>query len=113
LYDTRWYPSSNPRERGTHDAEIDLWYVKGVDYPRCYTLFDSQSAWRVQENSPQEAIMNLVFRIQQVLDELSAIPAKERSPEAIKTIAHNEGYLERVRQEFPPSIASGAELFIE
>lgn len=101
LYDTRWYPNNNPHDMGAHDAEIDMWHYKTLVYPRQYGLLDWKNPRIVQENSPQEALENSVLRIRQVLDELSAIPVEQQRPEDIKLIAHNQGYLERVRQEFP------------
>ena len=108
LYDTRWYPNKDPYDQGAHDAEIDLWHFITLTYPRQYDLLDWENpehSRRVQENAPQEALVNRVQGIRQVLDKLSAIPASSQSPEARKTIAHHEGYLHRVRQEFP-SLAS-------
>ena len=100
LYDTRWHPNNNPHDMGTHDAEIDMWEFLSAAYPRQYIVLD-QNPRTVQENSPKEALKNRVLGIREILDALSAIPVEQRRPEDIKLIAHNEGYLERVRQEFP------------
>jgi|SRR5579862_3133393 len=101
LFDTRWYPSGDPRERGIHDAEIDLWHFKRIDYPRTYHFFDDQDTWEVQEHSPDEAIQNRVLLIREVVDEINEIPLHDQTQDTQKMLAHHEGYLERVRQEFP------------
>jgi hypothetical protein len=99
-YDTRWYPKGTAYERGMHDAEIDVWHFKRITYPHRYGLITPTHIQEVQENTPQEAIMNRAARMWQVLEQFNAIPEHERSQEERETIAHNEGYLERVCQEF-------------
>jgi hypothetical protein len=106
MFDTRWYPSGTAYDKGMHDAEIDLWHFKRIEYPRTYHLIDAQNVWSVQENSPREAIANSISRIQQVLDQLNAIPEHQQSPEARDMMAHHEGYLKRVQESYELTVHS-------
>lgn len=103
-YDTRWYPKGTAYERGMHDAEIDVWHFKTITYPHRYGLITPTHLLEVQENTPQEAIMNRAARMWQVLDQLNAIPEHERSPDARDMIAHHEGYLKRVQESYKLSL---------
>jgi hypothetical protein len=102
IYDVRVYPSSisSKREKGAHDAEIDLWHCAVASYPHTYYLINpsNPTGTYVQENSPQEALMNLVLGTQETLARLQSQPVDKKIQEQIE---HTQGYLEYMRKFLP------------